>query len=80
MDMKRITITVTLVVASLTLAACTSPLKSTAPPSPWAPSTTRNFVSDGVGVYGCDTWEMAKRVNHDDIYPIESWMLGFCLD
>lgn len=75
--MKHLSLTVALVAGSLTLAACTSPPKSTTPPSPWAPSTTRNFVSDGLGVFGCDTWDMARRVNHGDIYPIESWVLGF---
>ena len=75
--MRRIFLTAALVAGSLVLAACESLTKAAPPSSPWAPATKRYFVSDGVGVSRCDTWEMARRVNHGDIYPIESWVLGF---
>lgn len=77
MNIKRISTTVVLVTGGLALTACAPPLRPTEPPRPWAPATTRNFVSDGVGVSGCSSWDMARRVNHGDVFPIESWVLGF---
>jgi hypothetical protein len=75
--MRHVPVVVVLIAVGLALAACAPHPRPITPPSPWAPTTTRNFTSDGVGVFGCDTWDMARRVNHDQIDPIESWVLGF---